>query len=184
MLKLHDWPQQQDGLSTLSDRQISAASWHLQAAQHHQHSEPAVADAHSSDINKQMEDDALRLEAAAHDQNGYKTPPGPVELFEERKSAPARLDEKALDKKPGLNAAAVRIRMFWQQMGRTIGCRACMSPGPGAPTASYANKFKQNGKRVDLRPQQQSSRMQVRLHRRMSEAAQPLLPQLPHPPRA
>ena len=45
----------------------------------------------------------------------------------------------------GLHAKALRIRALWSEIGRTPGCRACETPGPGK---SHADRIKMPGTRA------------------------------------
>ena len=58
----------------------------------------------------------------------------------------------------GVHAKAFRIRAFWSEIGRTPGCPACETPGPGSHTLENARRIKMPGKIAAESSEQQRRR--------------------------
>ena len=68
---------------------------------------------------------------ASRPDEGMPTATTPGEIPTEPPSAPPPEEHVPEMRGQGVHAKALRIRAFWSELGRTTGCPACETPGPG-----------------------------------------------------
>ena len=105
----------------------------------------SAADTAVTEANRLMEEEANKVKA---DEDIEETEADNKENVEpehaQRKSIPANLPEDSLQPARGATTKTIRLRLFQTQMSNTVGCRACMAPGPVIahnPACKYAQEL-------------------------------------------